>query len=293
MKRKFSMIIFLGILLAACQASPQRQAAATSLPTVVPVQPAAVQPTAAQISAPTGTPQPTQAPAADPALQAARAYAAALQDGDPSAAAGLLSNFSLMTANLTRGEAASQLQTRLANETFSVFQLEDPLPLDGRTTLVHAVYQLETSDVKTGEKTRSKVDEWWPLRQENGVWRYNYANLVDFVTLDVSEQTTAGLTLKPLRMTRYSDRIRLTFMAQNRTNDLIILGQTNEILAVFFFRGTRIEAEPTRLVFEPLRSYPDASLDVKGQFEAYPERVVIRQWKDYQVAPWFTFQMNW
>jgi hypothetical protein len=104
------------------------------------------------------------------------------------------------------------------------------------------------------------------------------------------EQTTAGLTLKPLQMTRFSDRIRLTLLVQNSTNDPIVLGQSNEILGAFKFGDQVKEAEKVQYIFQRLRTYADTNLEVKGLFDEYPNSVEIRRWKNIQVGR-FTF--NW
>jgi hypothetical protein len=250
------------------------------------------QPATAEAPAPTETALPTAAPTIDPAVQTVQKYAAALQAGDFHAAAALLSNFSLMVDRMTSSEASDELQLRMARERWSDFQVKETRPFNEKTTLVHVTYQVQTKDAKTGQSIQTQVDEMWPVRLEYGKYLYNRGNLIDYHTLDVLEHTTAGLTVKPRRLTRYSDRIRLTFLVQNQTNDPIVLGQTNEVLAAFLFGDQKIEAEKTQLIFDTLRSYPDTVLEVKGLFDHYPDGIVIRQWKNIQVSPWFTFQFS-
>jgi hypothetical protein len=79
---------------------------------------------------------------------------------------------------------------------------------------------------------------------------------------------------------------------QNGTNEAIVLGQPNEILATFSFGDQQVEAEKTRFIFDRLRSYPDTILDVKGLYTRYPDAVEIRRWKNLQTPPWFTFVLT-
>jgi len=292
-----NFILFSVFLLAACQVAPVRRPAATSLPPVNVAQPAVV-PTlvgdSTRSSAATATPAPTTSalPTPDPAAAAVQEYRDALQSGNFEAAANLLSSYSLMVEEMTRTQAGEELQIRMTREKWSGFQILDTRTANEKTVLVRVTYQLEQQDAKTGEITRSQVDALWPVRLENGKWLVNHGNLIDFHTLDVPEQTTAGLTVKPRQLTRYSDRIRLTLLVQNQTNDPIFLGQANEVMAAFFFGEQQVEAEKTRLIFDRLRSYPDVVIEVKGLFDRYPDGVVIRQWKNLDVAPWFAFQLT-
>jgi hypothetical protein len=227
------------------------------------------------------------------AAAVARAYFAALEADDFTSASTFYSDFSLMLAGNTRAEAALALQGQMAAGTkWSALEVKDTQWFNGKTPLVHLVYQKETKDAKTGKITQATVDELWPLRLENGQWRYNLGNLIDYLVLDVQEQTTAGLTVKPRQLTRYTDRVRLTLMVQNRTNEPIVLGQANEIMAAFTFSGQHLEAEKKQLIFDHLRSYPDITLEVKGLHINYPDGIIIRQWKGLKVAPWYTFKFT-
>lgn len=290
---KFLSVILL-ILLAACQtASPAaRLPAPTVPPTPAPVS-ESIEPTLAPTSAPSPTaPAPSATPGDALAVKTVQDYFAALQNGDAQSAANLLSNFSLVVDGITRGEAAGALRAQIAQGSrWSDLKIMDTRPFDDKTTLVHLTYQQTTRDPKTGQTTQTQQNEQWPLRLENGEWRYNRGNLIDFRTLQVTEQTTGGLTVKPRLLARYPDHIRLTLLVQNRSNDPIVLGQVNEVMAAFVFGGQTIEAEKTRFIFDRLRSYPNTAIDVKGLFTSYPDAVMIRQWKNVKAAPWFTFNL--
>jgi hypothetical protein len=286
------------VLLAGCGLAPSPSAVAN--------------PTAPEIiglpaDQPTRTPAPaavhaTRTPTAavtaqDPALAEAEKtvqdYFAALQGGDFDGASALVSEFSLMVAGLTHGDVAAQLNgVSVAGAHWSSLQVKGSSIFNAKTVLVHVVYQVSTKDAKTGKDVETTQDELWPLRLENGKRLYNWNNVIDFKTLDVEEQTTAGLTVKPLQMTRYSDRIRLTLLVQNSTNDPIVLGQSNEILGAFKFGDQVKEAEKVQFIFQRLRTYRDTNLEVKGLFPEYPNSVEIRRWKNLQVAPWFTFNLG-
>lgn len=305
MKKTFFPLIALGLLgmllLSACQAATGPALAPASLPTQtpspIPLPTDDPQPGAAQTSTPLPTASVTPASATSdasaPAVQAAQAYFAALKAKDFNAAADLTSTFSLSADGMTRGDGADELHTRMQNGTqWDGLQVKETKPIADKTVLAHVTYTLTTSDPKTAKTSQTGMDEWWALRNENGKWLYNRKNLIDFRSLSIDDQTTGGLRIKPLRLARYADRIQLTMMVQNTTNETIVLGQVNEILASFSFKDQQVEVEKQQLIFGRLQSYPDATIEVKGLFSDYPDGVAIRQWKNLKVAPWFAFQFT-
>lgn len=242
---------------------------------------------------PTATAVPTAVPTAttDNAVKTVQAYFDALQKQDFTAASKQISSFSLLIAQMTNGDAADALKAQAAQ--WSGLQVKDAQTFDDNTVLVHVLYQLTTKDAKTGKDTVTPMDELWPVRLEVGKWLYNWNNIIDFHTLDVQQQSTAGLLIMPLQLIRYSDHIALKMLVQNSTNEPIVLGQTNEVMAAFHFGDKVVEGDQsTRLIFDSLRSYPNTIINVKGLFTSYPDSVVIRQWKNVKVAPWFTFQFG-
>jgi HlyD family secretion protein len=242
------------------------------------------------------TPAATATPALDPAVQTVKDFFAALQNKDYKAAADLTSTFSLTVDGMTRGDGAVELHNKMqAGMEWSDLQIKETQAFLDKTHLVHVTYTLTTQDAKTGETAQASKDELWPVTLENNLWRYNRNNLIDFHSLTVDEQTMGGLRMRPVRLARYSDRMTLTLLVQNTTNDSIVLGQTNEILAAFTFKdqsSPTVEAEKKQMIFGRLRSYSDATIEVKGLFTSYPERVIIRQWKNLKVAPWYDFKFS-
>lgn len=292
-----ALLILSGLLLASCAlpGTPGGAAQTGATPTVGPTTP----PTATPTRAPTRTPLPTATPTLSPeqaslaaAEQAARAYFSALETGEYEAASNLVSNFSLVVFGMTRGDAASALaKLRAGGAKWSDLEIGETIQAGETTCLVPVSYTLAGLD-KDGKETSQTVEETWPFRLENKQMRYNWNNLVEFHTLDVPAQTLNGVTVKPVQANRFTDRFQLVLLIQNRTNNPVVFGQVNEILATFYFDGEAIQAEQTQTVFNPLRTVPDYKLEVKGSFERFPDSVEIRKWKNYDVPPWFTFQLQ-
>jgi len=298
MKSIIRFLILLSVFLVSCQAVPDLEPSPTSNPQVNTLQSTLPQTFITAVPTITRTPIPTEpahtatSPTIIPAAVTVMQFAEAVKNSDFETAAGLFSNFSLMIAKMTRSEAAVLLQSQMASKQWVDFKVMDTRSFNEKTVLVHVTYSLNTKDPKTGESTSTVADELWPVRLENGMWLYNRENLIDFHTLDVAARTTAGLTLKPRQLTRYSDHLSLTLLAQNQTNEPIVLGQGNEIMALFLFGEMKVEAEKARFIFDKLRSYPDTVIIVKGEFGSYPDGVIIRQWKNYKTDPWFNFQFS-
>jgi hypothetical protein len=250
------------------------------------------QPTATATPTQADTPTPVPSPT-DPTLGAvtgAQAYAAALQSADFSTASKLVSAFSLLQNKITAGDVSSSLTAqKLAGTVWSNFQVKEAQKFTDNTDLVHVAYTLTTKDAKTGNTSDASMDEQWPFRLEAGKWLYNWGNLIDFNTLTMDSKSTAGLSLTPLQLTRYSDRIRLTLMAQNSTNDAIVIGQPNQTLATFHFGDKAVDALNTRYIIDTMRTIPDVNIDVMGLFTSYPDSVDIVKYKSVTVAPWYTF----
>jgi len=230
----------------------------------------------------------------DLAVAAVNNYFKALEAGDFQAAADLYSNFSLTVAGISRAEAALLLQGEMARGSrWSSLEVKDSRQFDNQTMLVHVTYQMDNKSPSDKDQvTQTQVDELWPIRRENARWLYNRENLIDYRILDVAEQAMGGLIVKPIQLTRFSDHMTLTLMVQNTTNDAIVLGQANEIMAMFQFGDQQVEAVKKQMVFDRLRTNPQVAIEVLGLYETYPESVIIRQWKNYSVKPWFTFTLT-
>ena len=141
MNKKIALTLLLIVLsgvLAACQFAFGGRAAgpgssATASPTVV-------KPTPTR--RPTSTPRPTatSAPTAAPFAEveaAAQAYGDALTQGDPSAAANLLSEYGLMVTNKTTGDFIAQLKADGEKSKIADFKILGSRTANENTVLVH------------------------------------------------------------------------------------------------------------------------------------------------------------
>ncbi len=285
------------LLLSACQTAIRQQAGAQAQLTPPTASP---QPTATPLPRATRTPRPTATATEDPALaRAAQAelavleYFSALEARDFTAAAEMLSTYSLTVFSITRGDAAASLHMQQAQgSTWSGLEILGSESFDENTILVSIKYDPAPAPTEEAGAEAEPIEARWTVRFENGAWRINWENLIDYHTLEAPAQTLNGITVKPIQANRFPDRIQLVLLMQNRTNQPFVFGQVNEILGTFYFAGEPFEAEQTQIILNPLRSVADAKLEVKGFFPEYPESIEIRKWKNYTTAPWYVFELN-
>ena len=252
-------------------------------------------PTVEPTPLPTETPIPTATPVnpADLAVKTAQDYFTAVSTGNYTEATRLISSFSLRVAEMTAGDVQAALASQAQSSgAWSNLVVKESQVLDAQTILVHVTYQVTGKDAQTGNVSQQARDELWPVRLEAGKWLYNYGNVIDFHTLTLTAQTTAGLTVLPTQITRYSDRLVLTFLAQNDTNDPIVIGSQNQVLATFKFGDKSVQAQNTRFIIDRLRGYPDLQIVAQGLFTTYPDAVELVQSKNANVQPWFSFNLN-
>ncbi|HSV85157.1 MAG TPA: hypothetical protein VLH85_01185, partial [Levilinea sp.] len=254
-------------------------------------------PAAARTPRSTATPAPSSTPSPDPlgkniaqAEAAVRAYFNAVSAGDLQTAVGWVSSFSLMIHHMTPADATSELLAwKIAGEAWSDFEILETTSLNEQTMLVRVSYTVSGEENEGAHQVKEAV---WPVRLEAGQWRYNWNNLIDVRRLVATAQTVNEITLLPREMKRYSDRIVLDLLVQNRSTGLVVFGQANETLGTFYFGNQAVVAEQTRWVLNPLRAAPSTTLEIRGLFETYPDRVAIRSWDQHNVDPWYVFDLQ-
>jgi hypothetical protein len=278
-----SVLMIMSLILSACQAPAAAQGATVG---ATQIQTENVTPTLSVTKTirPTLTGTSTPVSNASLAETSAKTYFKALQDQDFKKAADQVSDFSLTVFNLTRADLVDDLTAQLTKgAAWTGLDVLDSEVFSETVIFVHVSY---TKDTKS-----SKADEVWPFRFEKGQWRYNWKNLIDFKSLQTQGQTMNGITVKPTEIFRYTDHLDIKMLVQNRTNDTIVFGQQNEILANFHFGEKTVEAEKVQLIFSHLQSYPDVTIQVKGFYTQYPDSVDVRKWKNYNVKPWYVFTL--
>lgn len=267
--KKFSVSLFvllvLSMVLSACQAATPVEGGTEEAAAAAPAVMATLLPTA------TPRPQPTATSAAQPAQTALLAYCAALQAGQPADAAALLSDFGLLTADLSRREAQSQLAAQMqAGKGWQECQLRSIRLLDDQTALAEVSFRL--ADASKSEQAI------WALRFEADRWGVNWGGAVDRRTLYVEPQKLNDVTVQPLELVRYTDRLQLRVMVQNNRDEGLVWGAANQPMASFHWGDKTLDAAGKRLVFNTQKSYSSAAVDLPGFYETDVQSVDLRFW---------------
>ncbi|MBI9049945.1 MAG: hypothetical protein JEZ00_11030 [Anaerolineaceae bacterium] len=297
-----AILILTAVLLSSCQPQPvpgegtdtkDQPAATVVIKTEKPT--ATVVPT--ETTEPTETIDPMQKNL-DQAEEVVRSYFDAVSNGDSDQAAEYLSRFSLMVFEMTRDDAVSALQTqKVEGISWSALEVNNVEAFDDQSILISVAY-VSTQPVAEAEgedeasESSTPVQAVWVVRLENNEWLLNWNNLIDFKTMSAGADTVNGVTVLPTQILRYTDRIELVMLVQNRNNESVVFGQSNETLGTFYFGEKAVVAEKTQWVLNALRSSPGRVLEVKGLYEAYPDRIEIRKWNNYNVDPWYNFLLN-
>lgn len=309
-----AVLLSVSILFSACQGKPVQ--GSTEVPGTAESATLQVEPTQETSVESTVEPVATAnlvSPAIDPeqsmmdqAEQTARAYFQAVEQGKSEEAAAYLSRFSLSVFEMTPDDAVAQLQAqKIAGIQWSDLEIQKVERFDDKTMLVYLSYM--EINTKAAEATADpavtltptaeagqpqRVEAIWPIRLEHKDWLFNWNKLIDFKTLSAGSPTVSGITIMPTELRRFTDRIELLMLVQNRNSETIVFGQTNETLGTFKFGDKAVVAEKVRWILNPLRSVDDLILEIKGLYETFPDTIEIRKWNNYDVDPWFVFQLN-
>ncbi|GEM_PF-1567082 len=131
---------------------------------------------------------------------------------------------------------------------------------------------------QTGADEPQTFDNWVAWRMEEGQWRLNWNLVVDDRVPNVEPQTINNLTIQPVRIVRYTNRIRLILKIENKNDRICHWGWGGENIAIFHF-GDRVVDVSGRLKIEANRLYPDVYVDVEGFYSTYPSSVDLVGWR--------------
>ncbi len=125
------------------------------------------------------------------------------------------------------------------------------------------------------------------MHLENDGWKINLglandpnATLVDYLTLDLKPQTINGLTLLPLRIERYTSKIRVVFCLENASKHGIIWGAGQQKAATLQFVNDHYDIPGQSALIKPEQLSNENNIFVDGFFDSYPTVVDIDAWQN-------------
>jgi len=223
----------------------------------------------------TSMPEEAEPPAIQGPDATVTAYLEALQQRRFEQAAAFISDYSLSLLGLRRQDIISHFEQQdFEGWRLLDYRVTESQELDEDLVLVHALIKEQI-----GRDEPQNYDVWWALRREGGEWRINWGALVDDRPLDIEPQTINDLTLQPLRIIRYADRMRLLFRIENNSDRGCIWGWAGEEAAAIHFGDQIVSVSGTSEDIAPQRVYPDAYVDIDGFRETYPTAVDLTGWR--------------
>lgn len=212
---------------------------------------------------------------------AARTYLDALVAQDFQSAAGMLSLYSLDFMRASVVDAALYYEQGQASG-YSVlgYKLKEKRLLDETTALVRVRLQTRYGT----KKDESTV--WMALRHEDGAWKVNWRQLIDYYELNVEPQTVNGLTVQPTAVIRFTDATRIIFRMLNENPERVVWGQTGEPFARLRSGLKTVEGiggQTDVAIADPILLTPggfagQVPVDFLGLFEETPSTCELLNW---------------
>lgn len=216
-----------------------------------------------------GLPLPQESPE-----EVAKKYYEALVSKEFEEAVNYLSDYSLSLSGTTRQQVVSYFE----QQDFKGWRMVDYRVLETKELGADVVIVRVLTKEQAGNNDPQTYDFWVALRKEEERWRLNWNLIVDDVVLNVEPQTVNDVTVQPLRIARYTDRLVLVLKIENNSDRKHFWGWAGEKIASFRF-GNRIVDVIGRLEIEPSRTYPDAWVKVDGFYDVYPSTVSLFGWR--------------
>lgn len=247
-----------------------QSASATSTPVIeIPTSEA----TLAQAT-PTSEPQKAVSPVIDKPEDAEAAYLEALKQRDFEQVAALVSDYSISVDGVSRRDVVSFFEKKDFDGWKLVdYRVKESRLLDDQSALVYVM-----TKEQSGEGEPQSDDFWVAIRKENGQWRVNWALLVDELVLNVESQTVNNVSIQPMKIIRYTNKMRLFMRVENANDRGCFWGWVNDEIATFHF-GDQPVGVSGSLGIEPDRTYPDVYVDINGFYETYPMAVSLSKWR--------------
>lgn len=232
---------------------------------------------------PTLTPSPTLPSSADDlqitptseldVITSAKKYYEALKRDDYVEAVNLISEYSLSLTNSTREDVRISLDKAAFNGWKLLdYRIVESQILDERTALIHVL----TKELMENEP--QNYDFWVAFRKENGQWHLNLNSLVDDRTVDTTPQNINGVSVQPIQIIRYVDKVRIVLKIENTNQRGCFWGWAGDKVATFYFGEQAYDVQGS-LEIKSDRVYPDAYVELKGFYETYPNKILLSGWQ--------------
>ncbi len=223
----------------------------------------------------TMTPTPVPTSPVENLKVAAEAYCRLLLAKDADALAQQYSTYSLTLTAAKREELADRLLAGWAKDgAVSACVVGKATVVSETGALVDV--RLSYADVKASNHT-------WAFYYEDGRWRPNWQNVIDQRRVYLQDVPREGVSVKLLRMVRYSDHLDLVLMVRNNTDQTVVWGGGSAPKLTTWIGGVGEDFKGKAEIFLAQQSYPELTVSFDGWFKQYPEKVDLRY---FHTAKW-------
>lgn len=161
------------------------------------------------------------------------AYVNALIEKDYVKAAEGISDFSLEFSGITREEAANTLNAASTNENIVVEHSIGEIRMVGSSLAIATISLSTQYQQNPVQKQETKV----ALMKEKGQWKVNWGNVLDEREITSSGQTVRKVTVQPVKMVRYVDRVQVHFNTKNDADMTVYWGFLNDPIGTLTYAG--------------------------------------------------------
>lgn len=204
--------------------------------------------------------------------EVAKKYYEALVSREFEEAVNCLSDYSLSLSGTTRQEVISFFE----QQDFKGWRMVDYRLVETRVLSDDLVLAHILTKEQLGDSEPQVYDFWVALRREGERWRLNGNLIVDDVVLNVEPQTINGVSVQPVQIVRYTDRLVLILQIENKNDRGCFWGWGNKV-AVFHFGGEVVDVTGS-LQIEANRTYTNVRVHVSGFHSTYPSAVDLVGW---------------
>jgi hypothetical protein len=126
------------------------------------------------------------------------------------------------------------------------------------------------------KEEKIKVRKWLAIYRKEGHWKINYNRTIDDHPLGDDPQMINGLSVRPTRVNRYTDRLHMIYSVRN-DNTLPVFWGWAGTRFILNFDGSSVK-DDGNIAFDANHDYPDAWIEISGKFLGYPASIDMTQW---------------
>jgi len=264
----------------------------------------AITPSPINTPVPTETPTPTEAPTVTPTPykpktpqeKVLRDYLEARKLQQHKIASELISKYSMELFRVNQQDVIKSLDDTASKAKLVDYTIMESRPINHKKAEAILIFAQLTTENNEGKKETGKYG--FTIIQEDGQWRINANNLIDYLELDVPQAIEHGVIVKSLRVIRFDNAQRIVYSVNNtNTNRAVLLDKSGFAAS---YCAAHFEAGDPPPETCGLKLFPNEekvfNFPIEGLQESYPTGFDIYGWElsmensfefwDWPIKPW-------